>query len=600
MTFLLPIGLLALLTLPLIALLHLIQQRRQRQRVPSLQIWRDLQRQTVQQRPRRLPLTLLLLLHLLLALFLAVALGQPLLETVRGEAMHTVILLDTSTSMAATDVNTSRLEAAKAEARRLIQNPTRGDSAALIELSAQPRIVGQSVGNDTSALLRQLDRLAAGGPDGDLGRALNLAQATAQPKAALQIIILTDPALRATDTPTIAGDVRWQIFGEDGDNVAIVAFAARPLRNGQQQLYARVTNLGAQPIARTLYLDLDGNRASSEPMRLQPGMDAEWSWPLPAGTRRAEASLSGDDLQPLDDRAAVVVGSSASTQVKLVTPATEPTALERALRAQRGLEVERVSPSNYQAGTPAALVVFDGYLPATFPAAPVLVVTPPRDQQLLPTTGNATNLTVDDVADERFRAIDFRPVTFDNVAQIETPAWANVAVASGSTPLVLTGQYNNYPIAIWTFDPTSSNITNRLAFPLLTAATTRALLPQANDRLLLGTIAPFALRSTDGVEVAAGERLAQPGIYQAQSGEGAIAVNVLDTDESTLRERPQPTINTVARPVISDDQDTLVGRELWKPLVIAGFIILLIEWIYSNRDSLRRRGNLRGKQPAEI
>jgi hypothetical protein len=600
MTFLLPIGLLALLTLPLIALLHLIQQRRQRRRVPSLQIWRDLQRQTIQQSPRRLPLTLLLLLHLLLALFLAIALGQPLLTTVRGEATHTVIVLDTSTSMAATDQSTNRLEAAKAEARRLIQNPARGDSAALIELNAQPRIVGQSVGNDTSALLRQLDRMEAGGPDGDLGRALNLAQATAQPKAAMQIVILTDSALRAAATPTIAGELRWRVFGDDGNNVAIVAFAARPLRNGQQQLYARVANLGTEPIARTLYLNLDGNQASVEPMRLQPGTEAEWSWPLPAGTKRAEANLSGEDLQPLDDRAAVIMSGNARSQVMLVTPATQPTALERALRAQRGLDVQRVSPGDYRAGTRAALVVFDGYIPPNLPAAPVLVVAPPREQELLPTTGSVANLTVDNVTDERFRAIDFRPVVFDSVAQIEPPAWASVAVAGGETPLVLTGQYNNYPIAIWTFDPTISNITNRLAFPLLTAATTRVLLPQANDRLLVGTAAPFALRSPDGVEVGAGERLAQPGIYQAQSGEGSIAVNALDADEADLRERPQPTINTVARPVVADEQDPVVGRELWKPLVIAGFIVLLIEWLYSNRDSLRRRRNLHGKQPAEI
>jgi hypothetical protein len=286
--------------------------------------------------------------------------------------------------------------------------------------------------------------------------------------------------------------------------------------------------------------------------------------------------------------------------VVLVTPATEPTALERALRAQRGLDVERVAPGDYRAGTQAALVVFDGYIPANFPAAPVLVVAPPRDQELLPTTGSATNLSVDNVSDERFRSIDFRPVIFDRVAQIETPAWASVAVAAGEVPLVLTGQYNNYPIAIWTFDPAMSNITNRLAFPLLTATTTRVLLPQANDRLLVGTVAPFALRGPDGVEVGAGERLIQPGIYRVQSGEGAIAVNALDADEANLRERPQPTIATVARPVITDDQEALVGRELWKPLVIAGFIVLLIEWLYSNRDSLRRRRDLRGKQPAEV
>ena len=157
MTFLLPIGLAALLLLPLIALLHLIQQRRERLRVPSLQIWRDLQRQTVQRQPRRLPLTLLLLLHLLLAALLALALGQPLLQAARGAATHTAILIDTSTSMAATDEQPNRLEAAKAEARKIIGGLGRGNSAVLNELSTQPRIVAESDCRDTVTIKRQLN-----------------------------------------------------------------------------------------------------------------------------------------------------------------------------------------------------------------------------------------------------------------------------------------------------------------------------------------------------------------------------------------------------------------------------------------------------------
>lgn len=585
MTFLLPIGLLALLTLPIIALLHLIKQRRDRVQVPSLQIWRDLQRTTVQQKPRRLPLTLLLLLHLLLALLLAIALGQPLLELARTEARHTAIVLDTSTSMAATDTQEPRLSAAKAAARQIVAGLRRGDSVALIDLSAQPRILAQGSGNDSAVVNQALNFVQAGGPEGDLAAALSLAQATARPEATLEIVVLTDPALRSQAQPTIAGDVEWRTFGAAGDNVAIVAFAARPLRNGQQQLYARVANLGDTPIARTLQLDLDGERAATEPMRLQPGAEAEWSWPLPRGTERAEASLSGSDLQPLDDRAAVVAGNSVQTRVVLVTATATP--LERALRAQRGLSVQTIAPADFRADAPADLVVLNGYIPATLPAAPTLIVAPPRDNPLLPVTDEIAPGAAVQATDERFATIDWAPVRFERVLTIEPPTWANVAVASAGVPLVLTGQFNDQPVAVWTFDPLDTNLANRLAFPLLTAATTRTLLPQPNDRLLVGEAAPFALRSADGTPVEAGERVTQPGLYEAQSGGGAIAVNALNADEADLRARPAPTITTVARPVAATDEP--VGRELWKPLVIAALTVLLVEWLYTNRAQLRRR-----------
>ena len=84
MTFLLPLGLLALLTLPVILLLHLLRERRRRVAVPSLLHWQNLPRKREGERIRRLPLTLLLLLHLLVAALIGLALGWPQLAGALG------------------------------------------------------------------------------------------------------------------------------------------------------------------------------------------------------------------------------------------------------------------------------------------------------------------------------------------------------------------------------------------------------------------------------------------------------------------------------------------------------------------------------------
>ncbi|WP_322511723.1 BatA domain-containing protein, partial [Chloroflexus sp.] len=77
MTFLAPIGLLALLALPVIVFLHLLQARRRRAVVPSLLIWWQIPSRPAARRRRRLRWTLLLLLHLLAALLIGLALAQP-------------------------------------------------------------------------------------------------------------------------------------------------------------------------------------------------------------------------------------------------------------------------------------------------------------------------------------------------------------------------------------------------------------------------------------------------------------------------------------------------------------------------------------------
>ena len=137
MTFLLPLGLLALLTLPVIVLLHLIRERRPRRTVPSLLLWPQPPRRPEGVRARRLPLTLLLLLHLLVAALLALALARPQLPGLPGRgAAHTAIILDSSTSMAARDGAGTRLDAARQRALALLRAMDAGDRATLIAARA--------------------------------------------------------------------------------------------------------------------------------------------------------------------------------------------------------------------------------------------------------------------------------------------------------------------------------------------------------------------------------------------------------------------------------------------------------------------------------
>jgi len=584
MTFLLPIGLLALLTLPIIVLLHLIQRRRVRQRVPSLELWRSLPSATAERKPRRVPPSLLLFLHLLLAALLAVALAQPLLRVALGRATHLAIILDTSSSMAATDAQPDRLADAKRAARDLIGELRRGDSAVLIDLQSAPTVLAQASGPDTAALLQALDGAAAGGSDGDLDRALALAQGTLPQRASARVVVLTDLSLQAAATQPVSGALDWRTFGGEADNVAIVAFAAQPLRNGGRQLYARVANYGSAPVARTLQLTLDGQQIVSEPVRLDRNASAEWSWPLPAGAAQASAVLSEGDVQPLDDQAHAVLNGAARPRVLLVSDGA--IALERALRAQPNMNVLAVSPANYAPREDVDLHVFAGYVPPTLPPTPVALVAPPAAQTLVEIGDDQFTLRADQINDVRFNVLDWRPLTFGRVAQLGVPSWAEVAVAAGDTPLVLAGQRDGQPIVVWAFDPDDTNLANRIQFPLLASATVRALLPH-NAGLLVGMRAPAALRAADGATLAAGERITQPGVYTTPNG--AIAVNALDQNEAKLGSRAAPQIQTVVQPM---DTAQVNGRELWQPLVAGALAVLMGEWLYINwaRRPRRRAG----------
>src|SRR5262249_8008996 len=99
---------------PLILLLYFLKLKRQPLEVPSTYLWtkaiEDLHVNSIWQRLRQ---SLLLLLQLLLIALIALALFRPGWRGQELTGSRFIFLIDTSASMSATDVEPSRLEAAK-------------------------------------------------------------------------------------------------------------------------------------------------------------------------------------------------------------------------------------------------------------------------------------------------------------------------------------------------------------------------------------------------------------------------------------------------------------------------------------------------------
>src|SRR5437763_8339654 len=105
----------AALAIPALLILYFLKLRRREMLVSSTLLWRkaiqDLQVNAPFQKLRR---NLLLLLQLLLLLLLTLALSRPVANVTPTAGKMTVIIIDRSASMSATDINAkSRLEEAK-------------------------------------------------------------------------------------------------------------------------------------------------------------------------------------------------------------------------------------------------------------------------------------------------------------------------------------------------------------------------------------------------------------------------------------------------------------------------------------------------------
>jgi VWA domain-containing protein/aerotolerance regulator-like protein len=607
MTFLLPIGLLALLTLPVILLLHLLRERRRRVAVPSLLHWQNLPRKREGERIRRLPLTLLLLLHLLVAALLGLALGWPQLAgALGGAARQTAIIIDTSTSMAARDGASTRFALARERARAALNGLGSGDRAILIAAGPTARVVASGGAGDSAVLLEALDQLRPGGTGTNLDGALTLAEAAFDQQRARQVMVISDGALPPSPVHTVAAPLDWQQVGNDQPNRAIVAFAARPT-GANVQVYARAANFGATPIQASIQLYGDDQALGSRNVAIAAGGETELTWTLPARYSWLHAALDGHDALPQDDDGFLNLVQIRPVKALLVS--AKPDALRRALAAIPGVSVTVIDPAIYPPAPAHAadLTLFDSFLPQVWPDGAILALNPPSGSALIAVGQRSASKASGELARSGalLEGLGLEGVRFGTPRQVAPPAWAATQLALGNTPLILRGRSGAHEIAVWTFDLADSNLPTRLAFPLLVARTVRDLTPPvlpasitAGARLALrpdpraseidlsgpeGMQATLVVSSSTQIDA-----LTLPGFYRLEErtgGEivfrGQVAVNAGAAIESDLRPRPAPPIADLDQSATGAPQREV--RDIWPWLTLGALAVLMLEWGYIHR-----------------
>ena len=142
MPFTTPLALLGLLFVPAVIAMYLLKLRRDEAVVPSTLLWTRLVADVEANAPwQKLRRSLLLLLQLLLVIALALLAARPFLERPAGLARDIVLVMDTSASMAATDVVPDRLTAAKQVAIEALKDLPTGGKVSVIAADRSARIV---------------------------------------------------------------------------------------------------------------------------------------------------------------------------------------------------------------------------------------------------------------------------------------------------------------------------------------------------------------------------------------------------------------------------------------------------------------------------
>jgi hypothetical protein len=389
--------------------LYFLKLKRQPLEVPSTYLWsrtiEDLHVNSIWQRLRQ---SLLLLLQLLFVALVVLACFRPGWRGARLTGDRFIFLIDTSASMSATDVEPSRLEAAKEQVLALIAQMKSDDVAMIISFSDRSQI--EQSFTDNRALLKQaVARIGPTNRTSDLREALRAASGLANPgrtsdaenAADVQVAdplpatlyLFTDGGFSAVPDFSL-GNLEPEYFpmGTDSPaNVAVVSFSAErnPEKPDQLQAFARLENSGPEDVRVSVSLYRDDEFVDAKERDVPAGDSAGVDFDL-LGIERGTLRLELDQVDhlSLDNVAHTAINPSRPARVLAATPGNEALRLALDTDEIRSLanvvivkpaELETKQQQDLADAGYYDLILYDRCVPQRMPQANTLFIgrTPP-------------------------------------------------------------------------------------------------------------------------------------------------------------------------------------------------------------------------------
>ena len=585
MRFLAPaaLGLMAL-SIPLVVL-YMLRSRRQRLEVPSVLMWSGEEEFVSAALPwQRLKITGALLLQLLTIIGFAFLLGRPFFREQTLLGPHTVIVIDSSGSMA----SAGRFDAAINQATELAEDASDAQLISVVDGGADARVLA-AFAREPEAVMAALDQIEPGGAGDDLSGAIRLARGLATPDRPTTLLILSDGGTPGAVAEPIA-EARHLLFDAAGDNLAITGFGTGVPGEGATRLFLEVANFGVGPESPRVSLLVDGLEVGSVSFELDAGGRSQEIVTVDAGPGQAvTATLAGNqDANPLDDSSSLVL--SVGTDLA-VTVTGDGSPFLNAL-------VDSVPGLRPAAGAPPDVLIVDGGN-AELVDRPAWMIAPVVPPEGITVTGRIEEpiVTFQRPGEPLLEGLDLSTLAIAEADIVDAPGWLPI-VRAGEIPLVLMGEVDGHRAIYFTFDLVRSNMPVQVTFPIMgarilewlggnrVAATSTAvagapigLTPPAGGTAAVTT--PDGNAVTVGDDVPAYRDTTSPGIYRVEYFDadgvatgGALAARQFVATESIGDSRQLSTTQ-------SDEEQEAQGTLLreWAPWILAGLLaLILLEW----------------------
>jgi len=249
----------------IIIILYLIKPKRLRIKVPSLILWeKTIEEKNLGRWFKKLPKNLLLLFQLLILFFLVLSLSKPILSLPSIGSKPTIIILDSSASMASRDILPSRFQKAKSE----IINPIKRNTSPIKMILAKdkPEVI---LNKNEREIEKELEREKVFLGEGNLEESIRKAESLSK-GIPHEIHIFTDGSDPISIPKDSTNRYFLHIIGRESFNIGILDGRIFPKNENVYEIFLKIGNFSQKPQEFNLIIMQDNNKLKEEKIRIEP------------------------------------------------------------------------------------------------------------------------------------------------------------------------------------------------------------------------------------------------------------------------------------------------------------------------------------------
>lgn len=575
----------------IIIVLYLLKMRRKDVRVPATFLWPPLIYEIrANALFQKLKFSWLMVLQLIAAALIVLGISQPQCRQQGLGGAVTVLILDTSASMASSDVGKSRFDEALKTAQSVIGSVRGGDRIALIEAGPTPRVVFP-LSSDMAKMRRALGSIEVSDADSDVGEALRLASTLTAKQDKSRIILLSDGVFPEVQnfTPPKGSELIFDKIGTSRRNVAISALGVANSGRGRE-LFVSAKNYGLDPAKAKLTLYADGRSYDSFELEIKPSQTEGRTRKAPPNAKVIEARLDTNDFLKSDNYAVTLTDPGSTLKVLIVGKGNF--FLERALSLDPRVVLEKATSMPSQGDWD--VVVFDGVTEAKTSARAVITFGSAGPNSPVRKVGTLTRPTFANIdPDDLTKSVDLEE-TYIDVAERVTPKGDGKVLATfkGGDPAIVASTSGSQRHLYIAFEPQLSDFPLQISFPIFLANALDFSVPKSltSKELAITAGRTFSLPSTGTQPITldgpTGKVEVKPvgGRYVVRDARKIGEYKLGDRRLfATMRSDTESNINPIDQLVINETPVKAAGSvlrlsDLWRWVLLAALLILAGEW----------------------